>query len=110
MSVPTGGRPLFELILAEAERGRSRPPSSSALTELLFFYVIRDIAGSDEVAGGLAVARRVGIRAGGGRGLREPGDWSVDAMAASPTCPGRASAGTLPTPAGQPPSSCCSCA
>ena len=76
--------PLFELILAEAERhGEAGSPLIERLTELLFFYVIRDIAGSDEVAGGLlAVARRTEFAPVVHGLLREPGkDWSVDAMA-----------------------------
>jgi AraC-like DNA-binding protein len=74
--------PLFELILAEAERGEAGSPLIERLTELLFFYVVRDLARSDEVAGGLAVARRVEFAPVVDGLLREPGrEWSVDAMA-----------------------------
>lgn len=85
--------PLFALILAEAERsGEAGSPLIERLTELLFFYVIRDMARRDEVAGGLlAVARRPEFALLLDDLLREPGkDWSVDDMARA-ACMSRAS-------------------
>lgn len=75
--------PLFGLILEEAGRHGERSVLLERLTELLFFYVIRDHACRDEVAGGLlAVARRPEFVTLLDDLLRAPGkDWSVDDMA-----------------------------
>ena len=76
--------PLFRLILAEAEQhGEAASPLIERLTELLFFYVIRDVACRDDVAAGLlAVARRPEFAPLLDDLLREPGKaWSVDDMA-----------------------------
>ncbi|MBS0348489.1 MAG: AraC family transcriptional regulator [Proteobacteria bacterium] len=76
--------PLFDLILAEAERGDGAPsPLIERLTELLFFYVIRDVARRDDVAAGLlAVARRPEFAPLLDDLLREPGKpWSIEDMA-----------------------------
>jgi len=76
--------PLFDLILAEAERGDDAPsPLIERLTELLFFYVIREVARRDDVAAGLlAVARRPEFAPLLDDLLREPGKpWSIEDMA-----------------------------
>ncbi|MDY0038316.1 MAG: AraC family transcriptional regulator [Zoogloea oleivorans] len=85
--------PLFDLILSEAERDETTPsPLIERLTELLFFYVIRDVARRDEVAAGLlAVARRSEFAPLLDDLLREPGKpWSVEDMAGV-ACMSRAS-------------------
>lgn len=76
--------PLFDLILAEAERCDGAPsPLIERLTELLFFYVIREVARRDDVAAGLlAVARRPEFAPLLDDLLREPGKpWSIEDMA-----------------------------
>jgi len=76
--------PLFEMILAEAERDEETPsPLIERLTELLFFYVIRDMAQSREVQAGLwAVARQPRFSSLVDRLLQEPArDWSLEDMA-----------------------------
>lgn len=76
--------PLFDLILAEAERSDGAPsPLIERLTELLFFYVIREVARRDDVAAGLlAVARRPEFAPLLDDLLREPGKpWSIEDMA-----------------------------
>ncbi len=76
--------PLFELILAEAGRNaNASSPLIERLTELLFFYVIRDVARRDDVAAGLlAVARRPEFAPLLDDLLKAPGKaWSVDDMA-----------------------------
>lgn len=76
--------PLFDLILAEAERDGSPPsPLIERLTGLLFFYLIRDLARSESVTAGIwtiaGLPRFAPLLA---RLLDEPGrDWSVDDMA-----------------------------
>ncbi|NMG36060.1 helix-turn-helix domain-containing protein [Azoarcus sp. TTM-91] len=83
--------PLFDLILAEAERadiaaddGTARPsPLVSRLTELLFFYLVREVASRAEVETGLwAVAAQPRFAPLVEHLLHEPGrDWSVEDMA-----------------------------
>lgn len=76
--------PLFDLILAEASRD-SEPPSPliERLTELLLFYLIRDMAGQTDVEAGLwAVASRPQFAAVLDQLLLDPAhDWSVEEMA-----------------------------
>ena len=75
---------LFALILAEAERDQTAAsPLIERLTELLFFYVARDMARRDEVASGMfAVARRPEFAPLLDDLLRDPGRaWSIDDMA-----------------------------
>ncbi|MEC5397411.1 AraC family transcriptional regulator [Uliginosibacterium sp. H1] len=75
---------LFELMLAEAGGDPDHPsPLVARLTELLFFYVIREAARQDEVASGLwAISRRGEFAPLLDQLLREPGrDWSVEDMA-----------------------------
>ncbi|HQX07475.1 MAG TPA: AraC family transcriptional regulator [Zoogloea sp.] len=76
--------PLFDLILAEAARDEAgASPLIERLTELLFFYVIRDVALRNDVASGLlAVARRPEFATLLDDLLRAPGKpWSIDDMA-----------------------------
>ncbi|MFT3760582.1 cupin domain-containing protein [Thauera sp.] len=74
--------PLFDLIRAEADRDQ---PSSliARLTELLLFYLIREMAKQERMAAGLwAVAGQPRFAAVLNRLLDDPGrDWSVDDMA-----------------------------
>ena len=75
---------VFDLIRAEADRdGEGASPLIERLTELLFYYVIRDLAQRSEVATGLlAVARRPEFAPVLDGLLRAPGrDWSIDDMA-----------------------------
>ncbi|MGN5477802.1 hypothetical protein ACTMU2_15255 [Cupriavidus basilensis] len=49
-----GARNLFDLILVEAHREGTEPsPLIARLVELLFFYVMRDLAASEDVERGL---------------------------------------------------------
>lgn len=76
--------PLFSLILAEAEKdAAASSPLIERLTELLFFYVLRDMAQSEEVQAGLwAVARQPRFSGLVDKLLQEPGrDWSLEDMA-----------------------------
>lgn len=75
--------PLFELLLAEADRDNAASPLIARLTELLFFYLVRDMAQHADVSAGLwAVARRPQFAALLDRLLHAPGQpWSVEEMA-----------------------------
>lgn len=76
--------PLFDLLLAEADRDGEEPsPLIGRLTELLFFYLIRERARHAEIEAGLwAAASRPQFAPLVDRLLREPGrDWSVEDMA-----------------------------
>ena len=76
--------PLFSLILSEAERNRDMSsPLIERLTELLFFYVVREIAQQPDITAGLwAVACRPRFSPLIEHLLNEPGkNWSLDEMA-----------------------------
>lgn len=76
--------PLFRLILSEAERNVDMSsPLIERLTEVLFFYVVREIARQPDVAAGLwAVASRPGFSPLLKHLLDEPAKaWSLDEMA-----------------------------
>ncbi|THF65184.1 AraC family transcriptional regulator [Pseudothauera rhizosphaerae] len=75
--------PLFDLLLAEAERDAAASPLMERLTELLFFYLVRELAHHRDVEAGLwAVWRKPQFAPLVERLLREPGrDWSVEDMA-----------------------------
>lgn len=76
--------PLFELILAEADRDLAEPsPLIGRLTELLLFYLIRETAGQERVEAGIwAIAALPQFAPLVERLLSEPGrDWSADQMA-----------------------------
>ena len=75
---------LFALILAESPRTPETPsPLVARLAELMFFYVIRHLARSQDMAGGLlAVARRPAFTRLVEGMMQAPGhDWSTDNMA-----------------------------
>lgn len=75
---------LFDLILAEEHADPAQPsPLVARLAELLFFYVIRQVARTDAVASGLlAVARRAEFKPLLDSLMQAPGqDWSTDEMA-----------------------------
>jgi AraC-like DNA-binding protein len=77
-------KPLFALILAEAERENAdASPLIARLTEMLFFYLLREMAQGEDIAAGLlAVASRPRFAPLLERLLRDPGrDWSADEMA-----------------------------
>lgn len=77
-------RPLFELILAEAERGGEAPsPLIARLVDLLFFYALRHLAGRREVDAGLcALLGQPEFAALLDALIQDPGrPWSVEAMA-----------------------------
>ena len=76
--------PLFDLIRAEADRDTpAASPLIARLTELLLFYLIREMAAQERIEAGLwAVAGRPQFAPLLERLLDEPGrDWSVDDMA-----------------------------
>lgn len=76
--------PLFRLILSEAERnGDMSSPLIERLTEVLFFYMVREIAQQPDMTAGLwAVASRPRFSPLVEHLLHEPGkDWSLDDMA-----------------------------
>ena len=76
--------PLFDLMLREAERNEEEPsPLLSRLTELLFFYIVRQVAQHSDISAGLwAVGRKPQFAPLLERLLSEPGhDWSLDEMA-----------------------------
>ena len=76
--------PLFELMLHEAERDEAETsPLLSRLTELLFFYIVREAAQHADLSTGLwAVGRKPQFAPLLERLLSEPGhDWSLDEMA-----------------------------
>lgn len=76
--------PLFRLILSEAERNVDMSsPLIERLTEVLFFYVAREIARQPDVAAGLwAVASRPSFSPLLKHLLDDPGKaWSLDKMA-----------------------------
>lgn len=77
-------RPIFRLILAEAQAGGDAPsPLISRLVDLLFFYVIRHLCQRREVTAGLwAMLGRPEFAPLLEALVEEPGkDWTVDAMA-----------------------------
>jgi AraC-like DNA-binding protein/quercetin dioxygenase-like cupin family protein len=76
--------PLFDLILAEAGRNETAcSPLIERLTELLFYYVIRDASQRRDVAAGLwAVVRRPQFAPLINHLLRAPGEaWALEDMA-----------------------------
>ncbi|MFA7387342.1 MAG: AraC family transcriptional regulator [Thiohalobacteraceae bacterium] len=76
--------PLFDLILAEANRDAAEAsPLIERLTELMLFYLIRDMATREDIEAGLwAVASRAQFAPLVEHLLRDPGrDWSVEHMA-----------------------------
>lgn len=77
-------RPIFDLILAEAQ-GASKEPSPliTRLVDLLFFYVVRELCQRHEVSAGLwAVLARPEFASLLEAIVNEPGrDWSVEDMA-----------------------------
>lgn len=75
---------LFDLILAEAGGDPEQPsPLIARLVELLLFYLLRHVAGGEQVAASLlALARRGEFTALLDQMLRAPADdWSIDSMA-----------------------------
>jgi AraC family transcriptional regulator, activator of mtrCDE len=77
-------RPLFDLILAEAQAGGDEPsPLISRLVDLLFFYVIRHLCQRREVTAGLwAMLGQAEFAPLLEAIVEEPGrDWTVEAMA-----------------------------
>lgn len=77
-------RPIFELILAEANSGSEEPsPLIARLVDLLFFYVIRHLCRRHEVSSGLwAVLARPEFTPLLEAIVDQPGrDWSIEAMA-----------------------------
>jgi len=76
--------PLFDLILAEADRDKTSPsPLIERLTELLFFYLVRDMTRHKDIEAGLwAVASRPQFAPLVEQLLRDPSrSWSVGDMA-----------------------------
>lgn len=76
--------PLFDLMLAEAERdAEAASPLIERLTELLFFYVVREVARRETLEPGLwALWRNPRFSGLIERLLREPGrDWTAEEMA-----------------------------
>jgi len=79
-----GTRTIFELILAEAERTDEAPsPLIVRLTDVLFFYVIRQLAATQEISAGLwAVVRSPEFMKLLDAMIKEPArPWPVEAMA-----------------------------
>ncbi|QFY44178.1 AraC family transcriptional regulator [Candidatus Methylospira mobilis] len=76
--------PLFDLILAEADRDMKTPsPLIERLTELLFFYLVRDMTRRKDIVAGLwTVASRPQFAPLVDQLLRDPArSWSVEDMA-----------------------------
>lgn len=77
-------RPIFDLILAEAQQGSEEAsPLITRLVDLLFFYVVRELCQQHEVSAGLwAVLARPEFTSLLEAIVHEPGrDWSVEDMA-----------------------------
>lgn len=82
----TGGAALFELMLAETGADPERPSALlGRLTELLFFYLLRNAARQEgHVTGLLALARRAEFAGLLDELLRYPArDWRIDSMASA---------------------------
>jgi AraC-like DNA-binding protein len=78
-------RPLFELVLLEANRGVAEPsPLVARLIDLMFYYVIRDLAARSDVAAGIWAVLAAPAFAPLLQALIDnPGhEWTVEAMAA----------------------------
>lgn len=76
-------RNIFALIRQEAASGHTPSPLINRLTELLLFYLVRDLAQQSEIMEGIwAVASRPQFAPLLEQLLRDPGnDWSADDMA-----------------------------
>jgi AraC family transcriptional activator of mtrCDE len=78
-------RPLFELVLSEENRGHATPsPLVARLVDLMFYYVIRDLAARSEVAAGVwAILAAPAFAPLLQALIDDPGhEWTVEAMAA----------------------------
>jgi AraC-like DNA-binding protein len=81
---PDGPRAVFDLIRAEAQLHPDAPsPLIARLTELLFFYALRQVAASDEIAPGLwSLMRRAEFAPLITAIIDTPAErWTTDAMA-----------------------------
>lgn len=77
-------RPLFELVLVEAGRDNPRPsPLVARLVDLMFYYVVRELAGRPDVVAGIwAVLATPAFMPLLKALIDDPGrEWTVDAMA-----------------------------
>jgi AraC family transcriptional activator of mtrCDE len=78
-------RPLFQLVLAEADRTGTQPsPLVARLVDLMFYYVVRDLAAKLDVASGIwAVLATPAFMPLLEALIEDPGrDWTIEAMAA----------------------------